>query len=50
LIEADRFARVTNREVEYFKTKFIVQARGGLKDIQDSLRACDAHDILDNIS
>ena len=45
LIEADRFARVSNQERDYLR--IILQTK--LKDKWDSLNILNAHDILDNI-
>ncbi|MBW2980906.1 DNA double-strand break repair nuclease NurA [Candidatus Woesearchaeota archaeon] len=45
LIEADRFARVSNQEKEYLK--MILHTK--LKDKWSSLNSLNAHDILDNI-
>jgi hypothetical protein len=45
LIEADRFARVSNEEKEYFRT--ILMAK--LKDRWDSFNILNAHDVLDRI-
>ena len=45
LIEADRFARVSNQERDYLR--IILQTK--LKDKWDSLNILNAHDILDTI-
>ena len=47
LIEADRFARVSNREAEYLKTLIISKAGSNLQKYFSSV---NAHDILDKIS
>jgi len=49
LIEADKFARVTNKELEIFKTKFMMKAGKDWKKISYFLKSNDAHSILDNI-
>ena len=49
LIEADRFARVSNRETEYIKTNFMVRAGKQWKTISSYLRTTNSHNILDNI-
>ncbi len=50
LIEADRFARVSNQEKEYLLMKFISTAGSDWKTIQSFTRSKDAHSVLDNIS
>jgi len=50
LIDADRYARVSNSELDYIKTKFLTKLGNEFKDIQSSLNAVNAHDILDSIS
>jgi len=49
LIEADKYARVTNREVAYYRTLLLAKAGEFQKDIQAQLRALDAHYVLDRI-
>ncbi|MBD3163937.1 hypothetical protein GF323_01945 [Candidatus Woesearchaeota archaeon] len=48
LIDADKFARVTNNEKEYLKTLFLSKIKNKHK-MQYLLSNSDAHDILDNI-
>ena len=50
LIEADRFARVTNNEIGYYRTIFNAVGGQNIKEIQSSIRMIDAHSILDNVS
>lgn len=50
MIEADKFARVSNSEAEIMKVKIKIAAGKDWGDIERSLHAIDAHDILDNIS
>jgi len=50
LIEADRMARVPNREVELLRTRFMVEAGPRWKELQRLARGSDAHSILDRIS
>lgn len=50
LIEADRFARVSNKEKEYFKTLFMAKAGKDWHKIERSLSSVNAHDVLDRIS
>tara|TARA_Y100000310_G_scaffold321424_1_gene379031 strand:+ start:4286 stop:5290 length:1005 start_codon:yes stop_codon:yes gene_type:complete len=50
LIEADRFARISNKELEILKTKFMIKAGKDWKSISNLLRTKDSHGILDNIS
>ena len=50
LIEADRFARISNKEVEILKTKFMIKAGKDWKFISDMMKTKDSHGILDNIS
>ena len=45
LIDADRFARVTNKEKEYLKLKILSQS----KNIKPYLNTINAHNILDSI-
>lgn len=49
LIEADRFARITNKEIELLKTRFMIKAGKDWKNINNSLKTKDSHNILDNI-
>lgn len=49
LIEADRFARVTNEELDYLKTKFMGKAGKWYKELVPYLNALNSHEILDNI-
>ncbi len=48
LIKADKFARVSNNEKEYFKIKFLSNIKDKEK-ITQYLNTINAHDILDNI-
>jgi hypothetical protein len=49
LIEADKEARVSNKEKEYFKTIFLSKSKK--KDrLKYLLSNLDSHDILDRIS
>ncbi|MFH1053986.1 MAG: DNA double-strand break repair nuclease NurA [Candidatus Woesearchaeota archaeon] len=50
LIEADRFARVTRQELDYLKTKFILQAGKWYKELAKYLNNTNSHEILDTIS
>jgi NurA-like 5'-3' nuclease len=50
LIEADRFARVSNDEAEYLKVKLTSKAGDKRKRIIDYMKSVDAHSVLDNIS
>jgi len=45
LVEADRYARVSNEEKEYLKTRFLAEAG----DLGRYLRAQDAHSVLDSV-
>jgi len=49
LIEADRFARVSNEEIEVLRMRFIAKAGDKWKKIKKCLNASNAHSILDNI-
>ncbi len=49
LVEADRFARVTNNEKEYLKTTFLTRAGSRSKSLNLLARSLDAHSVLDNI-
>jgi hypothetical protein len=50
LVEADRFARVSNREQEYLRTIFISKAGSNWNKIDAASKALDAHSVLDNVS
>jgi len=49
LVEADRFARVTNEELDYLKTRFMSKAGKWYKELVPYLNALNSHEILDNI-
>lgn len=49
LIEADRFARVQNREIEILKTRLITSLGKDFEKIRAHLNTKNAHDILDSI-
>ncbi len=49
LIEADKFARVSNKELEYFKTMLALKL-GDVSKLDKHLNVRNAHDILDKIS
>ena len=49
LIDADRFARVSNRETEYLKTLIISKAGKGWEKLTKYFSSVNAHDILDRI-
>lgn len=49
LVEADRFARVSNRECECLKTMFMAKAGGEWRHLDSASKAIDAHSVLDNI-
>lgn len=48
LIVADKFARITNKEIEYMKTKLFLKLKD--KDLILQENSLNAHNILDNIS
>ncbi len=48
LVEADRIARVSNREKESLKTMFLVKLKN--KDLEKHLNSANAHEILDRVS
>jgi hypothetical protein len=50
LIEADRFARISNHELSYFKTMLSSKLGGYAAKLNTCLGTRDAHDILDRIS
>lgn len=50
LIEADRFARVSDAETKILRIKFENSAGRNWKEIENSIHSIDAHHILDNIS
>ncbi|MBW2965378.1 hypothetical protein KY363_08020 [Candidatus Woesearchaeota archaeon] len=49
LVEADRFARVSNRDAEILRTTFMARAGKGWEQIEAAGRALDAHSVLDSI-
>jgi len=50
LIEADKFARISNNERNYFKTLFISKIGKKYKKIGQYITTLNAHEILDEIS
>jgi hypothetical protein len=50
LIEADKFARISNNEAEHLRMMFAVKAGKNFDKIKAHLNALNAHSILDNIS
>lgn len=49
LVEADKFARVTNQEKEFMKTIFATQSGKLWEEIEQGIRAISAHGVLDKI-
>jgi hypothetical protein len=49
LIEADKFARIQNSELEILKTKFRIYAKNKWKNIESLIKTKNSHSILDNI-
>ncbi len=47
LVLADKLARVTNEEADYYRTKFVSKIKND--DLLRYLNALNAHDVLDNI-
>jgi hypothetical protein len=50
LIEADRFARVSNDEAEYLRVMLLSKAGKDSSKIINYMKSVDAHSILDNIT
>jgi len=50
LIEADRFARVSNKEIEYLRMQLIVKLGRNAEKLKKYLAAQDAHSILDSVA
>ncbi len=50
LIEADKFARVSNEEAEYMKVRLMAKAGKNSSKILEYMKSIDAHSILDNIA
>jgi len=50
LLEADRLARVSKKEQEYLRTKFMTKFGKSWRNVKTYLRTKDAHEILDSIS
>ncbi|MBL7055013.1 DNA double-strand break repair nuclease NurA [Candidatus Woesearchaeota archaeon] len=50
LIEADRFARVSNKEMDYFKTKLVLRLGSMADRLNEHLNVRNAHEILDKLS
>jgi hypothetical protein len=49
LVDADRFARVSGSELQYYKTVFMVKAGRQWRDIAKEMSALNAHSVLDSI-
>jgi len=49
LIEADRFARVSNNEKEQLKLRLMAELGKEFKGLKEYLNTMDAHDVLDGI-
>jgi len=49
LIEADRMARVTNREIDTLRMRFRAEAGEGWKSLERMARGSDAHSVLDRM-
>ena len=49
LIEADNFARVSNREIDIIRTQILTKLGSDIKKIRPHLNTANAHSILDNI-
>ncbi|MFC1648158.1 hypothetical protein ACFL1B_01735 [Nanoarchaeota archaeon] len=49
LVQADKAARVSKKEVEYQRTKLMAKFGSDWKDVKTYLRTKDAHDILDSV-
>jgi len=49
LIQADAFARITNKEKEYVLTKFLARFGNDFQKLKKYMTAIDAHSILDSI-
>ncbi len=50
LIEADRFARISNREREMLRTTFMAKSGKDWQSFRSSETSLNAHSVLDNIS
>jgi hypothetical protein len=50
LIEADKNARVSNNEAEYYRVMLMSKAGKDSSKIMDYIKSVDAHSILDNIT
>lgn len=50
LVEADKFARVSNKELDYFKTMLTLKLGKAANKMDSHLSVRNAHDILDKIS
>jgi len=50
LVEADRMARVQNRELEGLRTRLMAEAGGSWPELRRLARGSDSHGILDRIS
>ena len=49
LIEADRFARIPNREKDMLRTMFMAKAGKAWEHLDSRSKSLDAHSVLDNI-
>ena len=50
LIEADRFARVSNKDTEYLKIRILTLLGDSSRDLEELFSSLNAHTILDNVS
>jgi len=50
LIDADKFARISNQEAEYYKTTIMARLGKKWRDLEDFTAQLDAHQILDSMS
>lgn len=49
LIEADRFARISSREKEYYRMLFMIKAKELAKELEKEEHSLNAHSVIDNL-
>ena len=50
LIDADKFARIGNKERDYYRTMIMVRLGKKWNDIEKFISVLDAHEVLDRLS
>ncbi len=50
LIDVDREARISNKEIEFLKTQFMIKLGKDWEKVKQAMTTNNAHEILDSIS